>query len=309
LKPLKVFFTHRQNAPSPPGTFSPSAGKPALVVAAWRGLGLPMEIVEPRPATLTDLCRAHAPSYVREVLACRRANGFGNCRGDIAASLPWTTGSFLSAARHAATTGEPALSPTSGFHHAGWDFGGGFCTFNGLMVAALTLRQESLVRRVAILDLDRHFGDGTRDIIQRLGVDWIQHYTFGAEGVGREGAGRWLTELPEIVERTIRGCDLVLFQAGADPHIDDPLGGVLTSEQLGLRDRTVFDVCRSHGIAVVVNLAGGYQRPVQKVVDLHSETFVQLWQANSGERPVDPTPVSRGPEWSGEQPNNSPPAP
>ncbi|MBA2670515.1 MAG: histone deacetylase [Gemmatimonadetes bacterium] len=291
MKPMKVFYSTRQNALSPPGGFSQSAGKPALVVAAWRALGMPMEIVEPQPATLADLCRAHDPAFVREVLACRRANGFGSTCPDIAASLPWTTGSFLSAARHAAATGEPALSPTSGFHHAGWDSGGGFCTFNGLMVAALTLQQESLVGRVAILDLDRHFGDGTRDIIRRLRIDWIQHYTFGAEGIGRNGAGEWLADLPGIVERTIRRCDVVFFQAGADPHIDDPLGGVLTSEQLAIRDRTVFEVCRSRGVAVVVNLAGGYQRPIQKVVDLHSETLTQLWQAHAREIPVAPASV------------------
>jgi acetoin utilization deacetylase AcuC-like enzyme len=291
VKPVKVFYSPRQNAPSPPGGFSRSAEKPALVVAAWQALGVPMEIVEPQPARLTDLCRAHDPSYVREVLACRRPNGFGSTCPGIAASLPWTTGSFLSAARHSAVTGEPALSPTSGFHHAGWDSGGAFCTFNGLMVAALTLRQESLVRRVAILDLDRHFADGTRDIIRRQKIDWIRHYTFGAEGIGREGAGKWLDDLPDIVERTIRGRDIVLFQAGADPHIDDPLGGVLTSEQLACRDRTVFEVCRSRAVAVVVNLAGGYQRPIQKVVDLHRETLVQLWKAHTYDNPAAPSPA------------------
>jgi acetoin utilization deacetylase AcuC-like enzyme len=285
LKPLRVFYSARQNAPPPPGGFSRSAEKPALVVAAWQALGMPMEIVQPQPARLAELCRAHDASYVREVLACRRANGFGRTCPDIAASLPWTTGSFLSAARHAAATGEPALSPTSGFHHAGWDSAGGFCTFNGLMVAALALRQESLANRVAILDLDRHFGDGTRDIIRRLSADWIQHYTFGAEGVGRQGAGKWLADLPEIVERTIRGSDIVFYQAGADPHIDDPLGGVLTSEQLALRDRIVFEVCRSRGVGVVINLAGGYQRPIQKVVDLHCETLSQLWLAHTAHTP------------------------
>jgi len=69
------------------------------------------------------------------------------------------------------------------------------------------------------------------------------------------------------------GCDVVLYQAGTDPHADDPLGGVLTTEQLALRDRTVFERYLELGVPVVTNLAGGYQRPVQRVVALHVATL------------------------------------
>jgi acetoin utilization deacetylase AcuC-like enzyme len=54
-----------------------------------------------------------------------------------------------------------------------------------------------------------------------------------------------------------------------DPHIDDPLGGGLTAEQLVRRDHIVFQGCRETGVPVVVNLAGGYQNPVDRVVELH----------------------------------------
>jgi acetoin utilization deacetylase AcuC-like enzyme len=96
---------------------------------------------------------------------------------------------MISAAEHAAATGESTFSPTSGFHHAGWDSGHAFCTFNGLLVAALKLRLQRRVQRVAILDLDAHFGDGTRDIIRRLGLGWVRHYTFGEDPPTRRRAG------------------------------------------------------------------------------------------------------------------------
>ena len=70
---------------------------------------------------------------------------------------------------------------------------------------------------------------------------------------------------------------LVLYQAGADTHVDDPLGGMLTSEQMRVRDRAVFRAGRAMGIPVAWNLAGGYQIEVDgtipRVVALHLATF------------------------------------
>ena len=270
---IPVFYTPEQSA-SGNRSYSPSAQKPTLVVEAWQQSGIPIRIIRPEPAAVTDLCRAHDPAYVRGVLAGRVKNGFGNTLPEIAATLPWTCGSLLSAAEHAVASGESAFSPTAGFHHAGWDAGHAFCTFNGLLVAALALHARGQVQRVAILDCDQHFGDGTRDGIRRLGLDWIGHYTYGADPPTREIAEDWLAALPGIAATTAAGADLVFFQAGADPHEDDPWGGCLSSEQLARRDRIVFETCRELGVPVVINLAGGYQKPVEKVIDLHVQT---LW--------------------------------
>lgn len=98
---------------------------------------------------------------------------------EVAASLPFICGSLLAACRHDLGTNSHVCSPTSGFHHAHHAFGQGFCTFNGLMVAALALRAEGRIERLAILDLDMHYGNGTSQIIDRLGIDWIMHRTQG----------------------------------------------------------------------------------------------------------------------------------
>jgi acetoin utilization deacetylase AcuC-like enzyme len=275
----RIFYSPQQTAPRNLSR-SPSAWKPALVVEAWKQSGLPLQIHEPLPVTITDLCRAHDAAYVNGVLAGRILNGFANRDQAITATLPWTSGSMTSAAEWAVTRGESVFSPTSGFHHAGWDYGAAYCTFNGLMVAALALHGRGLVRRVAVLDLDQHFGDGTRDILRRLGVDWVRHYTYGADPATCETAEQWLRALPKLVDETVAGCDVVLYQAGVDPHVHDPLGGGLTTEQLALRDRTVFERCRELGVPVVTNLAGGYQNPVEQVVALHVATlreFAAVW--------------------------------
>ena len=85
---------------------------------------------------------------------------------------------------------------------------------------------------------------------------------------------RWLDAAIE----KCRTCDVVLYQAGADPHIDDPLGGILTTEQMSARDRSVFE--KLGHLPMVWNLAGGYQEVageteaerIEPVLALHRET-------------------------------------
>ncbi len=70
-------------------SFSPSAGKPALAIESWQALDIPLDISEPIPATVDELCYAHGRNYVEKVLACRANNGFNNRLPEVAASLPW----------------------------------------------------------------------------------------------------------------------------------------------------------------------------------------------------------------------------
>jgi acetoin utilization deacetylase AcuC-like enzyme len=270
---LPVFYTPCMVADS--GSYSPSAAKPAQVLAAWQASALPIEIVEPTAVTVDQLARAHDRAHVEAILAGRKDNGFGNRSPAVAATLAYTSGAMLSAARHAIADRSAACAPVSGFHHADYAHAGGFCTFNGLMVAALALHHEDGIARVGILDYDMHFGNGTEDIIEQLGASFVRHFTAGAH-YSVEGEGpRMLAELPSQV-RAMAGCDVVLYQAGADQHIADPLGGLLTTEELLTRDQVVFSILAELGIPVAWNFAGGYQREadgsIPKVIEIHSNT-------------------------------------
>ncbi len=181
---------------------------------------------------------------------------------------------MLAAARSAIQDGGVAIAPCSGFHHAGHASVGGFCTFNGLMVAACVLREEGLARQVGILDFDQHWGDGTEEIVTTLGASWVRHYSAGAIWHSPNQADRFLQTIPKIVE-TMSDCDVILYQAGADPHIDDPLGGWLTLAQLRERDRIVFEQARRYGMPIAWNLAGGYQDPLRNVLDIHDNTMIE----------------------------------
>lgn len=265
LEAIPVLYAPEMVAPAT-SVLSPSAAKPAQVVERWLDRWLPITVRRPTPVTAAELGRAHHPAYVAGVLEGRLRNGFGDTHPAVAASLPWTSGAMLSAARAALANRAVACAPCSGFHHAGWSHAAGFCTFNGLMVTAAVLQAEGRVRRVGILDADMHYGDGTVEIVERLGADWIQHVTLGRDHHEPAQAPGFLNGLPALV-RSFAGCDLLLYQAGADPHVDDPLGGWLTTEQLAQRDALVFGEARAIGLPVAWNLAGGYQRDARGTID------------------------------------------
>ena len=264
MKAIPVFY--RQEMVADANSFSPSAAKPAAAVESWRALGVPLDMRSFEPVTRTQIKLAHDPAFVNDLLDVRIANGFGNRSPAVAASLLYTSGSMLAAAREALTNGIGAVSPTSGFHHAHYASAGAFCSLNGLMVAALNLTGV----RVGLLDLDAHDPDGVLDIVAQLGLSIPILHGKGTPAI----AERWLQKLPALIVEAFIDCDLLLVQLGADPHIDDDLGsGWLTSDQLRRRDAAVLRVCRAIRLPVTWNLAGGYQKPFENVLRLHDATM------------------------------------
>jgi acetoin utilization deacetylase AcuC-like enzyme len=290
-QPIPVFYSPSMVADA--ASFSPSAGKPALVVESWKALAVPIELRVPQPVSVEQFSLAHDPKFVADVLYGRRENGFGNRLPAVAATLPYTSGVMLSAAREALNNHQGTVAPCSGFHHAGYDFAGGFCTFNGLMVTVAVLLAEGLVSKVGILDCDQHWGNGTNDIIDRLHLqEQVVHYGPTREFGTPARAEAFLANIQQILDR-FRDCDLVLYQAGADPHIDDPLGGWLTTVQLYQRDRAVLMGLRLLGIPVAWNLAGGYQRDendsIRPVLDIHDNTLLAFAEAYADATRIDMT--------------------
>lgn len=253
---MHVFYRPEQVANTE--SISRSMLKPRLVVEDWKAQGWDLNIHSFEPVSRDDFKLAHRPDFVDGVLDGTHCNGFNNKDVDVARSLPYTTGSMLAAARYALEHKTIACSPTSGFHHAGPESPLGFCTFNGLMVTAIMLKKLGLAERVAILDCDAHYGNGTDEIIHDLGVNWIVHRTQGEHFYNRETTlGRAYEDWLDAAIDDCGQADIVLYQAGADPHINDPYGGMLTTQQLIERDEAVF--FRLGHMPLAWNLAGGYQ--------------------------------------------------
>jgi acetoin utilization deacetylase AcuC-like enzyme len=282
---IPIFYRPEQSSDAA-GSFSPSAGKPKLVIEDWLShpeIAQYIQIESFAPASDELLLSAHDANYVSGIFSGETPNGFGNTSLEIAESLRYTVGSLVAATKRVLETTSTsafrvAVSPTSGFHHAEYDCGNAFCTFNGLMVAAIKAHTLGLAERILILDMDQHYGNGTDDIIRKLAIDYVDHITAGKP---YETALQALRCADLSANKGIREkrYDLVLYQAGADIHIDDPLGGLLTTEQMIMRDELVFQGCATYGVPVVWNLAGGYQRDpdggISQVLALHRNTMYQ----------------------------------
>lgn len=271
---IKVFYSQNQNVKTN-SSFSPSAGKPEQVVQSWKDSGLTFEMLEFAPVTRDDLKLAHDENYVDGVLDLKISNGFGNKNQEVATALPWVAGSMVAAALEAYKNEGITISPTSGAHHACYASGGGFCTFNFLILAAIKAQLMG-ANKVGIIDLDCHFGDGSVDIIKKLDLNFIKHYSYGSDPLARKDSDAWLKKLPEIIT-SFKDCDLVIYNAGVDSHIDDPLGGYLTTKQIEERDKLVISILRAHEVPITISLAGGYQKDeygqIPKVLELHLIMF------------------------------------
>ncbi len=285
LQTLKVFYSKDMVSDAQAGR-SPSDRKPQLVSEALASEVWPIRLVAPEPAAVCDIYRVHDRGFVDDVLSLKQPNGFGSYSESVARSLLYTCGACYNSAVAALSDGISA-SLTSGFHHAGPSAGRGFCTFNGLMVAALRLLDEGLVERVAIIDCDYHYGDGTQAVIDAQNLsDRVFHLSLGQRLRWPKHAELYLDAMSALRDQ-LRDFDpgVILYQAGADVHIDDPLGGLLTTEQMRVRDATLFMIARDLGIPVTWNLAGGYQiesdGSIPRVVELHMNTFeeaLRVWR-------------------------------
>lgn len=222
------------------------------------------QLVPVIPVTSDQILLAHDPAYVEGLFEGTHPNGFHDPRPQVLDQVLWANGALVAAAGEA-LKGGVCWAPVSGFHHARYGRGGGFCTLNGLVIAALHHR----VRRTLIIDGDGHYGDGTDDIIKKLHLeDNITNLTHG-QGLPRDGE-KALT----VIETYLRSqhWDLVIYQAGADSHKDDAFGsGYLTDGQWYRRDELVFSYCKRTATPIVWNLAGGYSGV--RTINLHTATF------------------------------------
>jgi acetoin utilization deacetylase AcuC-like enzyme len=290
---MQFFFPDVPDVPLPEGHRFPAGKYRALkdLVARERLLGSAR--LEPSPeAASDDLMRAHDAAYVEAMLAGRVAPDQMRRIG-----LPWsetlvrrsraTVGGSLAAARAALETGLSGQL-AGGTHHAHRDFGSGFCVFNDLAVAALTLLDEGKVRRIAIVDLDVHQGDGNSAILGGdprafiLSVQGARNFPFrrvastlDVELPDGTGDAAYLAALGEaLVPVAAFRPDLVLYLSGADPLAEDTLGRLaLTHAGLAQRDRLVFETFKGRGVPVSIAIGGGYARPIDLTVEAYANTF------------------------------------
>jgi acetoin utilization deacetylase AcuC-like enzyme len=222
--------------------------------------------------TVEQLKTIHDPEYVSGVWGCSESNGYGAV-GDLAFDSNVHSVHSCAIMKEATRLAvenplAPVFAPVSGFHHAGWNYGGGYCTFNGLILAATTVQLKNPKAKILIVDGDGHFGDGTQDIIDHCDLPLIYHCSLSKYSVGGDSLMANRVLLSSLRDKA---WDLIIYQAGADSHRDDPYGsGYLTDAEWRLRDELVFTHCCCNEVPLVFDLAGGYNGP--KTILLHSDT-------------------------------------
>lgn len=270
--------------------------KYGLVMEALGELATPMTVHAPELMPAEWIEAVHDPAYVAEVLtaavpkAKERRIGFP-VTARIARRSQLSPGGTWLAARLARTHGY-AANAAGGSHHALADTGAGYCVFNDLAIAANRLLAEGEARRVMIIDLDVHQGDGTASLL--AGRPDVATFSMHAEknfpvrkarstldvpladGIGdADYLGALADALPPLIDGFAP--DMILYQAGVDPHGEDRLGRLgLTDTGLEARDRFVMAEAGRRAVPVASTLGGGYGIDRMAVARRHARGMAVL---------------------------------
>ena len=182
-----------------------------------------------------------------------------------------------------------AMNIAGGTHHSFTNRGEGFCLLNDMGIAANYLLRHKLAKKILIVDLDVHQGNGTAQIFR----DNRQVFTFSIHGEKNYPARKEQSDLdlglpdgtgddhylhvlketlPVLMDRVQP--DFVFYLSGVDVLATDKLGRLaMTMTGCKERDRIVFETCKKHSLPVAVSMGGGYSERLATVVEAHANTF------------------------------------
>jgi acetoin utilization deacetylase AcuC-like enzyme len=258
-----------------------------------------VEVTDTDAATWDQLRRTHNDDWIGRV-----RDGRLERREELALGLPWSpqlversrraTGATVAAA-HAALEEGVAMNLGGGTHHAFANAGRGFCVFNDVVTAVRDMRAGGRVRRVLVVDVDVHQGDGTHSLLATdpdaftLSVNGFRNYPFrrvpgdlDVDLPDDTGDDRYLAELADALPQALRRArpELCFVLAGADPYEGDRLGRLaLTKQGLLERDALVRDTLARAGVPMCVTLAGGYAEDIRDTVEINLGT-VKVFSAS-----------------------------
>jgi acetoin utilization protein AcuC len=248
------------------------------------------QIFTPNKATEADLLRVHDPVYVNHIKELSKTGGW------LSEDTPAPKGIFEVASLAAGGSmfaGEKlfegyslAVNPLGGFHHASKGHSSGFCFFNDIAIAIEYLRKKQNLKRIMIIDLDVHHGNGTQDIyiddkhilnlsfhqdgrtlypgtgnVDTLGRDDAAGYTVNLPFPPGTGGSSYLNAFEEIIMPITRQFkpELIVYQSGVDTHHADPLA------DLNLTYQTYYELAKHISTLstetcqkLLVLLGGGY---------------------------------------------------
>lgn len=181
------------------------------------------------------------------------------------------------------------MNIAGGTHHAYADRGEGFCLLNDLAITANYLIDQQLAKKVLIIDLDVHQGNGTASIFQ----DKPEVFTFSMHGKSNYPMHKEKSDLdidlPDKIEDEvylkklnesldlILGLftpDFILYQSGVDILKSDKLGRLSVSmEGVKTRDKTVLELAKSLEVPIMCCMGGGYSPMIRDIIEAHAQVY------------------------------------
>ncbi len=244
---------------------------------------------KPYPCSDETLKRAHSEKYIKDIKNKTldkngvKKIGFPLVDSVVQRSLVATGGTVL-AAKLSINNGL-ACNTAGGSHHANFDGGAGYCVFNDVAVATQYLLDRELAKRILIIDLDVHQGNGNSDIFKNN----RNVFTFSMHSKSNYPAKKSISDLDVELEDNIEDLeyikllkiylsqlnkenfDFVFYIAGVDIHFNDRLGKLNVSDEgIRSRDEIVIENFFSKNIPLCGVLGGGYNKDFNKLVELHS---------------------------------------
>lgn len=190
---------------------------------------------------------------------------------------------------HSALTHGIAINVAGGTHHAGSNWGEGFCLLNDQAVTDNYLIYKNLVKRILIIDLDVHQGNGTAEIFQHepkvftFSMHGDKNFPFRKEissldvplndGLQDE---EYLSLLHINLKRAFERAkpDFVFYLSGVDVLATDKLGKLaLSKAACKERDRIVLQACKDKNLPLQISMGGGYSLDIKDIVDAHCNTY------------------------------------
>ncbi len=181
------------------------------------------------------------------------------------------------------------MNIAGGTHHAFTDRGEGFCLLNDIGIAATYLLQHKGIRKILVVDLDVHQGNGTAEIFR----EEPRVFTFSMHGGNnyphRKEQSDLDIPLPDgtddkaylhLLHNTLprllqeQEPEFVFFQSGVDVLATDKLGKLgMSIAGCKERDRVVLELCATHKLPVAVSMGGGYSKQIAHIIEAHANTF------------------------------------
>lgn len=257
------------------------------------GIIEPQQIFEPGQPDIQDILLTHTKEYVDKLLTLSlterevRRIGFLQSRALIERELLIMQGG-IDCARIAIEHGI-ALNVAGGTHHAFSNKGEGFCILNDHAVAANYLLEHRFAKKILIIDLDVHQGNGTAQIftgnknVFTLSIHGRHNYPFIKE------TGDWDIPVNDgieddeylaLVKMALNKAidtfipDFIMFQSGVDILSSDKFGKFkISMDGCRKRDEIVISTCKKLNIPCIVAMGGGYSEDIKLIVQAHCQTF------------------------------------